>query len=130
MRYLSLLEVFDLHEAIIVSSGGLRGIRDIGALESAINQPRLTFDQSDLYPDLILKATALCFQLVMNHSFVDGNKRIGHAVMETFLILNGYEIEATVAEQEQIILDLAAGKLTREAFTNWLKDHVIQITTA
>ena len=130
MRYLSLLEVLELHETIIASSGGLRGIRDIRALESAINQPRLTFDQTDLYPDLISKATALCFSLVMNHPFVDGNKRIGHAAMETFLILNGCEIEATVAEQEQIILDLAAGKLTREAFTNWLKDHVIHITTA
>jgi len=52
MRYLSFLEVLELHEAIIASSGGLRGIRDIRALESAINQPRLTFDQTDLYPDL------------------------------------------------------------------------------
>lgn len=130
MRYLSLLEVLGLHEAIIASSGGLRGIRDIRALESAINQPRLTFNQTDLYPDLISKATALSFSLVMNHPFVDGNKRTGHAAMETFLILNGCEIEATVAEQEQVILDLAAGKLTREAFTNWLKDHIIHITTA
>ena len=130
MRYLSFLEVLELHEAIIASSGGLRGIRDIRALESAINQPRLTFDQTDLYQDLISKATALCFSLVMNHPFVDGNKRIGHAAMETFLILNGCEIEATVAEQEQIILDLAAGKFTRKGVTNWLKDHVIHITTA
>jgi len=130
MRYLSLLEVLELHEVIIASSGGLRGIRDIGALESAITQPRLTFNQSDLYPGLISKATALCFSLVMNHPFVDGNKRIGHATMETFLILNGSEIEATLVEQERIILDLAAGKLTREALTNWLEDHVIHITRA
>ncbi len=128
MRYLSFLEVLELHEAIIASSGGLRGIRDIRALESAINQPRLTFEKTDLYPDLISKATALCFSLVMNHPFVDGNKRIGHAAMETFLILNRYEIEANTAEQEQIILDLASGKLTREAFRNWLKDHVIHLT--
>ena len=129
MRYLSLLEVLELHEAIIASSGGLRGIRDIRALESAINQPRLTFDQTDLYLDLISKATALCFSLVMNHPFVDGNKRIGHAAMETFLVLNGCEIEATVAEQKQIILDLVSGKLTREVFTTWLGDHLIQITS-
>ena len=130
MRYLSLPEVLELHEAIIASSGGLRGIRDIGALQPAINQPRLTFDQTDLYPDLISKATALCFALIMNHPFVDGNRRIGHAAMETFLILCGYEIEATMAEQEQIILDPAAGKFTREALANWLKDRVIHITTA
>lgn len=130
MRYLSLHEILELHEAVIEISGGARGIRDMRALESAVNQPRLTFNQADLYPNIVAKAAALCFSLVMNHPFVDGNKRVGHAAMETFLILNGCEIEATVAEQEQIILDLAAGKLTREAFTNWLKDHVIHITTA
>ncbi len=130
MRYLSLREILELHEAVIEISGGARGIRDMRALESAVNQPRLTFNQADLYPNIVAKAAALCFFLVMNHPFVDGNKRVGHAAMETFLILNGCEIEATVAEQEQIILELAAGKLTREAFTNWLKDHVIHITTA
>ena len=129
MRYLSLLEVLELHEAIIASSCGLRGIRDIRALESAINQPRLTFDQTDLYPDIISKAAALCYSLIMNHPFVDGNKRVGHAAMETFLILNGYEVEAKVDEQEQIILDLASGKLTREVFTTWLGDHLIHITS-
>ena len=126
MRYLSLLELLELHEMIISSSGGSYGIRDIKALESAINQPRITFDQTDLYPDIISKASAICFSLVMNHPFTDGNKRVGHAAMETFLILNGYEIEASVDEQVQIFLDLAAGNLTREAFTNWFKGHVIQ----
>jgi len=130
MRYLSLREILELHEAVIEISGGARGIRDMRALESAVNQPRLTFNQADLYPNIVAKAAALCFFLVINHPFVDGNKRVGHAAMETFLILNGCEIEVTVAEQEQIILDLAAGQLTREAFTNWLKDHVIHITTA
>ena len=129
MRHLSLLEVLELHEAIISSSGGSRGIRDIKVLESAINQPRITFNQTDLYPDLISKAAALCFFLVMNHPFVDGNKRVGHAAMETFLILNGHEIDATVDEQEQIILKLAAGNLTREMFTTWLKGNVIHITS-
>ena len=124
MRYLSLPEVLELHEEIITSSGGSHGVRDIKALESAINQPRLTFGQTDLYPDLISKAAALGFFLVMDHPFVDGNKRIGHAAMETFLILNGREIQANTDEQEKMILDLAAGNLTREAFTEWLKDHV------
>jgi death-on-curing protein len=113
MRYLSLLEILELHKALIAFSGCSYGIRDIGALKSAINQPRLSFDQVDLYPDLISKASALCFSLVMNHPFIDGNKRIGHAAMETFLVLNGYEIEATVDKQEQLILNLATGNITR-----------------
>jgi len=129
MRYLSLLEILELHEAIIASSGGSRGIRDIGSLESAVNQPRLTFDQTDLYPDLISKAAALGFSLVMNHAFIDGNKRTGHAAMEASLVMNGYEIVSTVDEQERIILALAAGRLTREALADWLRDHVVRIPT-
>ncbi|MEA1927373.1 MAG: type II toxin-antitoxin system death-on-curing family toxin, partial [Candidatus Auribacterota bacterium] len=81
------------------------------------------FAQQELYPDLVGKASALCFSLVMNHPFVDGNKRIGHAAMETFLILNESEIDCSIDEQERTILDLAAGKLDRDRFTNWLKKH-------
>ena len=128
MRYLSIREILELHEIIIKTSGGALGIRDIRALESSISQPRLTFNQADLYPDVITKAAALCFFLVMNHPFIDGNKRIGHAAMETFLILNGFEIDATIDEQERTILDLAAGKQNREEFTAWLNNHVFHIT--
>ena len=129
MRYLSLSEILELHDRIIEATGGARGIRDIRALESAINQPRLTFDRTDLYPNIIAKAAALCFSLVMNHPFIDGNKRIGHAAMETFLILNEFEIEASIDEQEKVILDLASGELDREEFTSWLNKHVIPITS-
>ncbi len=128
MRYLTLVEVLELHEAVVASSGGARGIRDIGALESAVSQPRLTFGQADLYPDIISKAATLCFSLIMNHAFVDGNKRVGHAAMEVFLVLNGLEIAATVEEQERIILDLASGRLTREELTAWVSDHVTRMS--
>jgi death-on-curing protein len=128
MRHLSLREILELHDRIIEVSGGARGIRDMHALESAINQPRTTFDRTDLYPDIFAKAAALCFFIVMNPPFIDGNKRVGHAAMETFLILNGFEIEASVDEQERIILDLANGKLGREEFTAWLNNHIINIT--
>jgi len=123
MRYLSISEVLELHERIIASSGGTTGVRDLGALESAVSQPHATFDQKDLYPDLVTKAAALCFSLVMNHPFLDGNKRIGHAAMETFLILNGMEIESSIDDQEKTILNLASGKLDRAGFTDWLKKH-------
>lgn len=84
----------------------------------------MDFGNEDLYPETIDKAMALCYSLVMNHPFVDGNKRIGHAAMEVFLLLNGHEIESTVDEQEKIILDLAAGKMSRYDFNEWLKAHV------
>ena len=128
MRFLSISEILELHNRIISSTGGSRGIRDINALESALNQPRQTFDQEDLYPDIVAKAAALCFSLVMNHPFVDGNKRVGHAAMETFLILNGYEIVCSVDEQERVMLELAAGQMSRIKFSEWLNNHISHIT--
>ncbi len=125
IRYLSLIEILDLHRRIIEISGGAIGIRDLGMLESAIAQPHMTFGGEELYPSLLDKAAALGFSLIMNHPFVDGNKRIGHAAMETFLVLNGLEISASVDEQEQIILALASGDLEREQFVEWLKQHVV-----
>jgi len=99
----------------------------LAGLEAALAQPRLTFDQSDLYPSLVSKAAALCLSIIMNHPFVDGNKRVGHAGMETFLILNGYQIQADVDQQERIILHLAAGEIHRDEFTSWLNDHVVKL---
>jgi death on curing protein len=86
----------------------------------------MTFGGQDLYPTLAEKAAALGFSLVCNHAFVDGNKRVGHAAMETFLVLNGWELAAEVDEQEQIILRLAAGTLKREEFTVWVQSHLHQ----
>lgn len=83
----------------------------------------MTFGGEDLYPSLLEKAAALGFSIIMNHPFVDGNKRIGHAAMETFLVLNGLEINASVDEQERMVLMLAAGELGREAFVEWLQQH-------
>lgn len=91
MRYLALAEALELHHRLIETSGGTHGLRDLGLLESALAQPRLTFDGGELYSDVIAKAGALAFSLIQNHVFLDGNKRIGHAAMETFLMLNGYD---------------------------------------
>ena len=123
MRYLTLGEVVDLHDRLLEQSGGAVGIRDLGLLESALAQPRATFDGNDLHATLIDKAAALGYSLVANHPFVDGNKRIGHAAMATFLLLNGLEIEAPVDAQERLMLDLAAGGTTRSALAAWLAGH-------
>jgi death-on-curing protein len=82
------------------------------------------FGGTDLYPTLIEKAAALCFVLVRSHPFIDGNKRTGHAAMETFLVLNGAEIDAPVDEQERLMLDLAAGRISRSNLVDWLSLHV------
>ncbi|TLY27478.1 MAG: type II toxin-antitoxin system death-on-curing family toxin [Nitrospirae bacterium] len=126
-RYLTLAEVLELHRTVMERWGGAGGIRDINALESALAQPRQSFGGQDLYPDLATKAAALCFSLVLNHPFVDGNKRVGHAAMEVFLLLNGHELRATVDEQEQLMLRLAAGQLKRDALAEWVKQHIAQV---
>ncbi|MFQ4142672.1 type II toxin-antitoxin system death-on-curing family toxin [Chlorogloeopsis sp. ULAP02] len=121
MRFLMLIEVLELHRRVIEQSGGAFGIRDVGLLESAIAQPRMTFGGEELYPSLLEKAAALGFSIIMNHPFVDGNKRTGHAATETFLVLNGIEINASVDEQERVVLAIASGELGREAFVEWLQ---------
>jgi len=121
MRYLTLREVVALQQRIVAATGGAAGIRDLGALESAVAQPRASFGGEDLYPGVIEKAAALGFSLVMGHPFVDGNKRTGHAAMETFLVLNGYEVSAPVDEQEHVMLQLAAGDLLRDDFVEWVR---------
>ncbi|MBW4541890.1 MAG: type II toxin-antitoxin system death-on-curing family toxin [Myxacorys chilensis ATA2-1-KO14] len=110
---------------MIEQSGGAFGIREVGLLESAIAQPRMTFDGEDLYPSLLEKAAALGCSIIMNHPFVDGNKRTGHAATETFLVLNGMEINAFVDKQERVVLAIAAGELGREAFVEWLQGNTI-----
>lgn len=125
MRYLTLSEALELHRRVIGQSGGALGLLNLGALESALAQPRVTFGGKDLYPSIVEKAAALGHSLIQNHPFLDGNKRTGHAAVEVFLFLNGLEIQSSVDEQEQIILQVASGQMDREAFTIWLRDHVI-----
>jgi len=126
MRYLRLREILQLYRQIMEQSGGSMGIRNLGALESALAQPRTTFGGKDLYPSIPEKAAVLAFSFIQNHPFVDGNKRTGHAAMEAFLLLNGHEINAPLEEQEKVLLQVAAGKLAREEFAAWLRRHVVK----
>lgn len=122
-RYLRLAEIIWLHQRIVEQSGGAREIRDLGALEAAAAQPRATFGGEELYAGVPAKAAALCYALVLNHPFVDGNKRVGHAALETFLMLNGFELEADVGDAEKTFLALAAGQLARDALVEWITAH-------
>ena len=95
MRHITIGEVLGIYQRVMQETGGLMGIRDLGALESAIAQPYMTFDGNELYPSLAEKAAALGFSLIQNHPFADGNKRTGHAAMESFLAPNDFEINAS-----------------------------------
>jgi death-on-curing protein len=122
MRYLTLGEVVALHRAVIESAGGATGLRDLAALQSAIAQPRATFDGVDLHPTITAKAAALASSLALNRPFVDGNS-VAHAAMEVFLTLNGLELRATIDEQESLFLSLAEGRFSRPELQAWLQEH-------
>lgn len=117
MLYPTIADVLENYRRIMEQTGGLVGIRDVALLESAIAQPRMTFNGADLYQDISEKASALGFSMIQNHPFADGNKRTGHAVMESFLVVNGYEINASVDEQVDIVLQVAASQMSREQLT-------------
>jgi death-on-curing protein len=94
---------------------------------TALAQPQMSFGGTELYPALGEKAAALCFSLVMNHPLVDGNKQIGHAAMEVFLVINGFELNTDVDDSEFVILRLAAGDFERLSFTEWVVQHVAEV---
>src|SRR2546425_12647889 len=101
-------------------AGGSSAVRDLGGLISAVAQPRVTFEGHDLHPTAADKAAALCVSIIVNHPFVDGNKRAGHAAMETFLVMNGYEVAASVDASEQRSEERRVGK---ECRSRWSPYH-------
>ena len=125
MIRLSKPQILLLHEQLIAETGGSSGLRDEGMLDSALNTPFQTFAGKDVYPSLQQKAARLCFGLVKNHPFVDGNKRIGAHVMLVFLALNGIELQHTQTELSEIILQLAAGTLQSTDLLDWILSHQI-----
>ena len=127
MRYMTVGEVLEIYNRVMLQTGGSVGILDLGALESAVAQPRMTFNSEELYPTIVEKASALGYSIIQNHPFVDGNKRASHAALETFLMLNGYEISASVDEQTDIILGVASGTIERGPFTHWLRNHIVEL---
>ena len=127
MRYLTLAEVLELHRKVMEQAGGSSAVRDLGGLISAVAQPRVTFEGHDLHPTAADKAAALCVSIIVNHPFVDGNKRAGHAAMETFLVMNGYEVVASVDESEQVMLDVASGRIDRERLAAWLQARIVTL---
>ena len=116
-------QVVSIHSSLIKASGGTDGVRDEGLLESALESPFQTFDGHDLYPSIIQKAARIGYSLVSNHSFIDGNKRIGLHIMLVFLAINGIDISCTQEDLIKIGLSLADGTMTFEELSAWLSSH-------
>jgi len=108
--FLSPSQVVALHVHLAAVYGGAVGIRDTGLLESAVAQPRATFDGRWLHPDLPTMAAAYLFHLVRNHAFRDGNKRVGAATAVVFLDMNGIEVVRDQAGFVELTRAVAAGR--------------------
>lgn len=111
------------HAEQLAEHGGAEGVRDAGALESAMARPR----NLALYgePDVAALAAAYAFGIARNHPFVDGNKRTAAVVSETFLALNGRYLKSSDAELVVAMLDLAAGDLTEDELADWFRQFVV-----
>lgn len=116
-------QVLMLHNQLIEATGGSKGIRDEGMLESALMNPYQSFGGIELYPSIQAKAAQLCFGIVKDHPMIDGNKRLGTHIMLVFLALNGYELSYSQKELSDTILSLAAGKLQSEDILQWIIEH-------
>ncbi len=114
-----------LHQLMAQATGGSVGVRDEGLLDSASESAFATFGGEELYPSKEEKAAKICFSLVSNHAFVDGNKRIGVYVMLSFLELNGIRIEASDADVIRLGLSVADGSMKYEEILEWIKNHRI-----
>lgn len=125
---ISIKEVEEIHKTLIRLFGGSDGVRDFESLESSLSRPFQTFNKKELHQSPINKAAALIESIVINHPFVDGNKRTGYVVMRSFLIANGFDIKASQKEKYDFVINIASGKIKLEQIIEWLKKHVETIS--
>ena len=116
-------QILMLHEKLIDRYGGTHGVRDNALLDSAVFSPNQTFDGNDIYPTVKEKAVRLCYGLVQNHPFHDGNKRIGALALLVTLDLNHITLSATKEELTGIILSVASSSASDRELLSWVIDH-------
>lgn len=123
-RWVDRLVVDAVHLDLLRTHGGMPGLRDESALESALARPRHRWIYGRTR-SLATLAAAYAYGLIRNHPYHDGNKRIAFVVMAIFLGLNGHEIEATETQVVTVMLKLAAGQMSEKALARWIRDHII-----
>jgi death on curing protein len=118
---IELKDVLNIHNILIDKFGGSKGIRDNGSLESAINRPFATFDSKDLYPTPSDKAAAILESILINHPFVDGNKRTAYVLMRLILLDNGLDIVADQKEKYEMVISASTGEMRFNDIKNWIQ---------
>lgn len=110
-----------IHARQLAEHGGLQGVRDQGLLDSAMARPRQRFAYEDPTPTIPELAGQYAFGIARNHPFLDGNKRTAYVVCRTFLVLNGFDMDASAEERYLVFLRLASGELSEEGLLDWLR---------
>lgn len=115
--------VLAIHSRQIAEHGGSDGLRDRGLLESALARPQ-NVEAYEPNSDLARLAASYAFGIVNNHPFIDGNKRTGYVVMETFIVKNGFALRATPADKYVTFLKLAEGSLSEDELAQWIRERL------
>ena len=126
LEFLSLGEIIEIHSDQIARYGGSSGIRDLGLLESAAAMPQTMYGGKFLHTDLFEMASAYLFHLVQNHTFIDGNKRVGAVAADVFLQLNGLQLTASEDDYEQLVLSVAQGHVGKSTIAEFFRDNCTQ----
>lgn len=121
----TLAQVLEIHRLAIEEFGGSDGLRDEGALLSALERPNSGFGDVEFYPSPAEKAAAILESVVKNHPFVDGNKRTGYTLMRFTLLKNGLDISATEEERYSFVVQVASGEIEYEAILAWIQQRSV-----
>lgn len=124
---ISIQQALSIHKIAIEKFGGSQGIRDINGLESALARPFQTFGGEDLYPTIEEKAAAIGESIIMNHPFIDGNKRTGYLLMEAVLRYGNKKIPVTDEILYQFVISISTGEIKFDEIVNWLKNNTQQL---
>ena len=123
---ITVTEAEKIHKILIDNFGGSQGIRDLGSLESALARPFQSFGNEELYPSPILKAAALLESILINHPFIDGNKRTAYTLVRLFLNSNSLDFSASQDEKYDFIISTASGKKDFDSIAEWLTNHTVK----
>lgn len=129
-RYLSEEKILLIHNRVVDETGGLHGIRDIHAIQSAVEQPRQAVFGRELYPTIFLKAAVYARSIIAHHPFLDGNKRTGITIASVFLEENEYKVNAIEGEFYSLALRIAEDKLEHKEIAKWFKSRTTKASVA
>lgn len=126
--FLTLDEVLAIQHKEVEKFGGSHGVRDLNLLDSALQRPQSSFMGEDLYPTIFDKAAALMHSILLNHPFIDANKRTSMVSAAYFLHLNGYDIKTTQKELVELALKVESKKMSLDQISKWLKNISAKIS--